>query len=65
MTPPEVVEQILNIRKEYQLGPLRIKYYLERYHGIDISESTIYRVLRANGVNHLPCFPSKANGQIW
>jgi transposase InsO family protein len=54
MTPPAVVEQILNIRKEYQLGPQRIKYYLERYHGIDISESTIYRVLRANGVNHLP-----------
>ena len=54
MTPPEVVEQILNIRKEYKLGPLRIKYYLERYHGIDVSESTIYRVLRANGVNHLP-----------
>ena len=54
MTPPAVVEKILNIRKEYQLGPLRIKYYLDRYHGIDISESTIYRVLRENGVNHLP-----------
>lgn len=54
MTPPAVVEKILNIRKEYQLGPLRIKYYLERYHGIGISESTVYRVLRANGVNHLP-----------
>ena len=53
MTPPAVVEKILNIRKEYQLGPLRIKYYLDRYHGIDISESTIYRVLRENGVNHL------------
>jgi transposase InsO family protein len=40
--------------KVQQLGPQRIKYYLERYHGIDISESTIYRVLRVNGVNHLP-----------
>lgn len=54
MTPPAVVEKILHIRKEYQLGPLRIKYYLDRYQGIDISESTIYRVLRENGVNHLP-----------
>ena len=54
MTPPEVVEKILNIRKEYQLGPMRIKYYLDRYHGINISESTVYRVLRANGVNQLP-----------
>ena len=54
MTPPAVVEKILHIRKEYKLGPMRIKYYLDRYHGIDISESTVYRVLRANGVNHLP-----------
>ena len=53
-TPPAVVEKILHIRKEYQLGPLRIKYYLDRYHGIGISESTIYRVLTENGVNHLP-----------
>ena len=54
MTPPAVTKKILGIRKEYQLGPQRIKYYLERYHGIDNSESTIYRVLRANGVNRLP-----------
>jgi len=54
MRLPAVVEKILNIRKEYQLGPLRIKYYLDRYHGIDISESTLYRVLRENGVNRLP-----------
>jgi transposase InsO family protein len=54
VTPPEVVEKILNIRKEYQLGPMRIKYYLDRYYGIDISEPTVYRVLRENGVNQLP-----------
>jgi len=33
---------------------MRIKYYLDRYHGINISGSTVYRVLRANGVNQLP-----------
>lgn len=53
-TPAEVVEKILHIRKEFKLGPMRIKYYLDRYHGISISESTVYRVLRANKVNHLP-----------
>jgi len=54
MTPPDVVEKILNIKKEYQLGPMRIKYYLDRYHEINMSESTVYRVFRANGVNQLP-----------
>jgi hypothetical protein len=29
MTPLEVVEKILNIRKEYKLGPMRTKYYLD------------------------------------
>jgi len=53
-TPPEVVEKILEIRREYQHGALRIMYYLERYHGIKISESTVTRVLRAHGVGRLP-----------
>ncbi len=42
-TPPEVVEKILGIRTEYQLGSLRIMYYLDRYHGIKVSESTVTR----------------------
>lgn len=29
-------------------------YYLDRYHGIKISESTVTRVLRAHGVGRLP-----------
>jgi len=53
-TSPEVVEKILVIRKEYQLGSLRIKYYLDRYHGIKISESTVSRVLRSHGLSRLP-----------
>lgn len=51
---PEVVEKILEIRRDYQLGALWITYYLERYHGIKISESTVTRVLRAKGVGWLP-----------
>ena len=37
-TPSEVIEKILQIRKEYQFGAIRIRYYLERYHGIQISK---------------------------
>jgi len=53
-TPPEVVAKILEIRQEYQIGALRIKYYLERYHGIQISEATVSRTLNAHGVAKLP-----------
>ena len=53
-TSSEVIEKILELRTEYQLGALRIVYYLARYHGIKISESTVSRVLKAHGVNKLP-----------
>jgi transposase InsO family protein len=53
-TSPEVVEKILVLRTEHQLGALRIMYYLERYHGIQISESTVSRVLKAHGLSRLP-----------
>lgn len=44
---------ILQVRREYQLGPIRIMWYLERYHGITISESSVYRVLKRNTVSLL------------
>jgi transposase InsO family protein len=53
-TSPEVIGKILELRREYQLGALRIVYYLAHYHGITISESTVSRVLRAHGENRLP-----------
>jgi transposase len=53
-TSPEVVEKILTLRAEYQFGALRIMYYLDRYHGIQISESTVSRILKAHGLNRLP-----------
>ena len=53
-TLPEVVDKILLLRREYQLGALRIVYYLERYHAIKISESTVTRVLSAHGLSRLP-----------
>lgn len=53
-TSPEVVEKILEIRTEHQIGALRIMYFLNRYHGIKISESTVSRVLKAHGLSRLP-----------
>ena len=53
-TSPEVVAKILELRREYQMGALRIKYYLERYHGIKVSEATVSRTLNAHGVGRLP-----------
>ena len=50
----EVVHKILDLRRQYHLGPQRITWYLERYHGITTSCSTVYRTLIRNGVGRLP-----------
>lgn len=53
-TPPEIVEKALYLRRKYHLGPIRIVWYLARYHGIKISDAGVYRILRRNGLNRLP-----------
>lgn len=53
-TAPAVVEQILHLRRTYHLGPIRIVWYLARYHGITISDATVYRTLRRHGLQRLP-----------
>ena len=50
----DVVDKILHLRQTYKLGPERIIWYLERYHGIKTSESTIFRTLVRNGMSRLP-----------
>ncbi len=50
---PEVVEKILHLRRVYHLGPQRITWYLERYHGLTTSCSTVYRTLVRNGIRRL------------
>lgn len=50
---PEVIDKVLDLRKRFQLGSWRIKWYLERYHGISISESSVTRILVRNGVSRL------------
>ena len=43
-TPPEIVEKVLHLRRTYHLGPIRIVWYLARYHDIKISDAGVYRI---------------------
>lgn len=52
--PAAVVEKIVELRKTYHLGPERITWYLERYHGIKTSCSSVYRTLVRQGLRQLP-----------
>jgi transposase InsO family protein len=51
---PEIIERILELRRTYCLGPQRIAWYLERYHGIKVSCASVYRTLVRTGERHLP-----------
>jgi len=53
-TPEEVVGKILYLRQHYHFGPQKISMYLARYHGIDISTSGVWRILKRAGMNRLP-----------
>ena len=53
-TPAVVAEKVLHLRRKYHLGPMRIVWYLERYHGIQISDAGVYRILCRHGLNRLP-----------
>jgi hypothetical protein len=48
------VEKILYLRAKYHLGPIRIVWYLARYHSIKISEAGVSRILKRYGVSRLP-----------
>ena len=53
-TPIEIEEKVRHLRSKYHLGPIRIVWYLARYHGIKISDATVSRMLKRHGVNRLP-----------
>ena len=53
-TAPAIVDQILHLRRTYHLGPIRIVWYLERYHDIRVCDATAYRTLKRHGMNRLP-----------
>jgi len=48
------VDRVLLLRKKYHLGPIRIVWYMARYHGIKISDASVYRTLCRHSVNRLP-----------
>lgn len=52
--PPEVVEKVLHLRRTYHLGPVRIMWYLQRYHDIKLCDAGVYRILKRHGLNRLP-----------
>jgi transposase InsO family protein len=51
---PEVIEKILHLRQTYHFGPQRIAWYLERYHGVTTSCSSVYRTLIRHNLRRLP-----------
>ena len=54
MIQQAVIDKVLELRKNYQLGPIRISWYLSRYHEIEISGSSVYRILQRNNCSRLP-----------
>ncbi len=44
---------ILEIRRERQYGPLRISFFLQRYHNVYVSAHTIHRILKRHRVPHV------------
>ena len=52
--PAEVEEKIVHLRRTYHFGPVRIAWYLERYHGLRVSSSGVYRALQRHGLSRLP-----------
>ena len=53
-TPDEVVEKILHLRPTYYMEPIRLVWYLQRYHDITTSDATVYSVCKRQGLNRLP-----------
>ena len=47
----EIIEKVIELRTTYKLGAIRITWYLDRYHNIKISESSVTRILKRNGLN--------------
>jgi transposase InsO family protein len=50
----ELVDKILHLRRTYHMGPQRIVWYLERYHGVRTSDANVYRTCKRHGLRRLP-----------
>ena len=58
-TPIKVEEKVIYLRKKYHFGPERIYLYLKRYLNIQTSESSVYRILKRNGISRLPKYAKR------
>jgi transposase InsO family protein len=52
-TNSEVIGKVVELRTDYKMGSKTVVYYLDRYHGISVSESTVTRIFNAHGLNRL------------
>ncbi len=46
---PTWIEKIIHLRQHYHFGPMKIRMYLKRYHGVEISASGLWRILKGSG----------------
>jgi transposase len=53
-TRAEVVDKIIHLRRNYHFGPGKIAMYLQRYHDVTISVSTVWRILHRLDLGRLP-----------
>jgi transposase InsO family protein len=53
-TRPEVVDKIIHLRRNDHFGPGKIATYLQRYHDVTISVSTVWRILHRLDLGRLP-----------
>lgn len=52
-TQADVVGKIIHVRQSYHFGPAKIAMYLERYHGVTMSSSGIWRIRKRLDMNRL------------
>jgi transposase InsO family protein len=65
-THTEVVGKIIYLRQNYHFGPEKIAMYLKRYHGVTISNSGVWRILKRLEMNRLPASQKhKAYDRRW
>jgi transposase InsO family protein len=50
----EIEDKVVYVRREFGLGQQRISWYLERYHGLAVSSSGVFGILKRNGLSRLP-----------
>lgn len=52
--PQNIVDKIIEVRKEFCLGDKKISWYLKTYYNMNISPSGVYVILKRHGLNRLP-----------